>query len=124
MQLSVRDVEDRTFKEFKAQAVKEGLTVGRALTFAMRHWMEEEEDKKSFLDFRKVNSRSKNNVNPTASTRIKNDESKGDCFKEERSPSSNHRRHHPQDRHAGCDEETGTDGVKQGRRRVAGLAVR
>jgi len=52
MQLSVRDVEDRTFKEFKAQAVKEGLTVGRALTLAMQYWIEEEEDKKSFLDLK------------------------------------------------------------------------
>lgn len=52
MQLSVRDVDAETFKEFKAQAVKERMTLGRALTFAMQHWMEEEETKTSFLDLK------------------------------------------------------------------------
>lgn len=52
MQLSVRDVDERIFQEFKAQAVKEGIVIGRALTLAMQHWLEEEGDKKSFLELR------------------------------------------------------------------------
>ncbi|MBI4176392.1 MAG: hypothetical protein HY518_04250 [Candidatus Aenigmarchaeota archaeon] len=41
MQLSVRDVDERVFREFKAQAVREGIPVGKYLTLAMNHWLGE-----------------------------------------------------------------------------------
>ncbi len=39
MQLSVRDVDKKVFREFKAQAVREGMPVGKALSLAMVFWM-------------------------------------------------------------------------------------
>jgi len=51
MQLSVRDVDEKIFKEFKAQAIKEGLGVGTAVNIAMEMWVEKEKDKKrSFVE--------------------------------------------------------------------------
>jgi len=40
MQVSVKDVEDQTFREFKAESVREGLKIGKALTLAMKLWLE------------------------------------------------------------------------------------
>ncbi len=40
MQLSVKNVEDKIFREFKAESVRDGLKVGRALTLAMKFWLE------------------------------------------------------------------------------------
>ena len=40
MQLSIKDVEDQTFREFKAESVREGLKIGKALTLAMKLWLE------------------------------------------------------------------------------------
>jgi hypothetical protein len=34
-QITVRDVDERVFREFKAEAVKRGMTLGSALTLAM-----------------------------------------------------------------------------------------
>ena len=33
--ITVRDVNDEVFRDFKAEATKQGMTVGQALTFAM-----------------------------------------------------------------------------------------
>lgn len=49
MQISVRDVDEEVYKEFKAKSVKEGLKLGKALTLAMKEWLEEEKKGKSFL---------------------------------------------------------------------------
>ena len=54
IQLSVHDVDSNVFREFKAQAVRERLTVGKALTLALKHWVEEEGTKKSFLELKPV----------------------------------------------------------------------
>lgn len=54
MQLCVRDVDQKIFREFKARVVKEGLTVGSALTLAMKQWVEEESERKSFLELKPV----------------------------------------------------------------------
>ena len=51
MQLSVRNVNKRIFKEFKTQAIKEGLEVGTAVNMAMEIWTEREKaEKKNFLE--------------------------------------------------------------------------
>ncbi len=49
MVLSVRDVDDDVFRDFKAEAVKKGLKVGKALTFAMQEWIDKSSPKKSFM---------------------------------------------------------------------------
>ena len=54
MQLSVRNVNRKVFKEFKSEAVSEGLNVGEALTIAMEVWMSRKNPKKSFLELRPV----------------------------------------------------------------------
>jgi len=55
MQLSVRNVNERIFKEFRAQAIKEGLDVGIAVNMAMELWVEKEKGKKkSFLELEPV----------------------------------------------------------------------
>jgi len=53
MQLSIRDVDRKVFKEFKAEAVREGLKVGRAITLAMQTWVNKSKgDRMSILDYR------------------------------------------------------------------------
>jgi hypothetical protein len=54
MQLSVKNVDEDTFREFKAQAVKSGLKIGGALTLAMQEWLEksEKKPKRSLLDLK------------------------------------------------------------------------
>jgi len=54
MQLSVRDVNEEVFQEFKAKAVSEHLTVGKAMTLAMKQWMHIHEPKKSFLRLKPI----------------------------------------------------------------------
>ena len=41
IQITVREVDKLVFREFKAEAVKHGLTVGSALTLAMEKFREE-----------------------------------------------------------------------------------
>ncbi len=45
MQLTVKEVDKRVFREFKAEAVKEGLKIGSALNLAMAEWLEKTEKK-------------------------------------------------------------------------------
>jgi hypothetical protein len=40
MQMSVKNVEEKVFRDFKAESVREGLNVGKALTLAMKMWLE------------------------------------------------------------------------------------
>ena len=47
MQLTVKEVEEDVYKEFKAEAVREGFKVGKALTMAMDMWLEGRKTKKS-----------------------------------------------------------------------------
>jgi hypothetical protein len=53
MQVSIRNVEEQTFRDFKAESVREGMQVGKALTLAMKYWLEnvEHKPKVRFLDF-------------------------------------------------------------------------
>lgn len=40
MQVSIKDVDDRIFREFRAESVREGMNVGRALSLAMKLWLD------------------------------------------------------------------------------------
>jgi len=55
MQLSVRDVDENVFRAFKAKAVEENLPVGRAVSLALKHWLDESKKKKSFLELKPWN---------------------------------------------------------------------
>ena len=57
MQVSIKNVEDEIFREFKAESVREGLNVGKALTLAMKLWLEKKEQKPSMklLKFKPAN---------------------------------------------------------------------
>lgn len=57
MQVSIKNIEETTFREFKAESIREGLTMGNALTLAMKVWIEMKKTKprKSILDFKPKN---------------------------------------------------------------------
>lgn len=54
MQVSIKNVDEHVFREFKAESVREGLKVGNALTLAMQLMLEKKEKKPkmSILDFK------------------------------------------------------------------------
>ncbi len=53
MQLSVKNVMEKVFREFKAQAVLEDLPVGEALNQAMKLWMNRyKKPKLHFMDLK------------------------------------------------------------------------
>ena len=54
MQVSIKDVDENIFREFKAESVREGLKIGKALTLAMRLMLEkmEKKPKMRFLDLK------------------------------------------------------------------------
>ncbi len=54
MDISVREVEEQAFREFRVKAVSKGLTTGIALSQAMREWAgkPEKKPKKSFFDLK------------------------------------------------------------------------
>jgi len=41
MQVTIRDVDPKVFQEFKADAIRKGLTLGVAVTLAMKKFREE-----------------------------------------------------------------------------------
>ena len=45
MQLSIKNVEEGVFREFKAESAREGFPIGKSLTLAMRLWIEKQEKK-------------------------------------------------------------------------------
>ena len=53
-QISIKDVEKQVFREFKAESIKDGLKIGKALTMAMKLWLEtrDKKPKMSILDFK------------------------------------------------------------------------
>ncbi|MBI4918881.1 hypothetical protein HY837_03060 [archaeon] len=54
MQLSVKNVDEEIFKEFKAESVKENLPLGKAMSLAMQYWISRQTKKAkySLLDFK------------------------------------------------------------------------
>ena len=53
--ISIRGVNEDIFKEFKAKAVEDGMTVGQALNLAMENWAWKSGKKRSILDFKPTN---------------------------------------------------------------------
>lgn len=52
MNITVRNISRKTYQEFKAEAARRGLTIGQALTLAMKEFITPEKKKKiSILDF-------------------------------------------------------------------------
>ncbi|HLD33459.1 MAG TPA: hypothetical protein VJB66_01950 [Candidatus Nanoarchaeia archaeon] len=51
-QVSIKNINKNTFREFKAEAIREGLTVGQALTSAMELWLTKTDTKLSFMNFK------------------------------------------------------------------------
>ena len=41
VQITVKDVDENIFRELKAQAAQEGISVGKALSFAVKVWLSE-----------------------------------------------------------------------------------
>ncbi|MFH0836951.1 MAG: hypothetical protein V1870_02375 [Candidatus Aenigmatarchaeota archaeon] len=56
MNLSVRDVDENVFREFKAETVREKMALGEAVTLAMKVWLDriEKKPKNSILNIKKV----------------------------------------------------------------------
>ena len=54
MQITIKNIQDHVFREFKAESVREGLKVGDSLTLAMKLWLEKSKKKPrmSLLDIK------------------------------------------------------------------------
>ena len=54
MQVSIKDVDENIFREFKAESVRNGLKIGKALTLAMQLMLQKKEKKPKmkFLDLK------------------------------------------------------------------------
>ncbi|MBI3027058.1 hypothetical protein HYY70_03005 [Candidatus Woesearchaeota archaeon] len=58
MNITIRDVNPRYWRELKVEAVKEGLTIGEAINIALEKWLHEYKNKeikkraKSFWDLK------------------------------------------------------------------------
>ncbi|HLC86468.1 MAG TPA: hypothetical protein VJG30_04240 [Candidatus Nanoarchaeia archaeon] len=55
-QITVKEVEEKTFQELKAEAVRRKLTVGTALTLAIENWLSSlKKPKESLLKWKPTN---------------------------------------------------------------------
>jgi len=45
MQITIKNVQEHVFREFKAESIREGLKVGDSLSLAMGLWMEKSKKK-------------------------------------------------------------------------------
>lgn len=45
MQVSIKNVDEQIFREFRAESVREKMAVGKVLTLAMKNWMEKRQKK-------------------------------------------------------------------------------
>ena len=52
MDLSVRDVSEDVFRQFKSAAKRQDLKIGDALTAAMESWLEEQQEKKDLTELK------------------------------------------------------------------------
>ncbi|MEE8167485.1 MAG: hypothetical protein V3T58_01265 [Candidatus Hydrothermarchaeales archaeon] len=56
MNITIRDVDEKVFRKFKAEAVKEGARLGNAVTKAMKFWLDkrgkEKRHKKSLVELK------------------------------------------------------------------------
>jgi len=58
LNITIRDVDERVFRRFKAEAVKDGARLGSAVTKAMKFWLNHKErerrPKKSLLELKPI----------------------------------------------------------------------
>lgn len=52
--VAIRNMDDETFRKFRAVAVEEKMKVGDAMTIAMKHWIEEKKKRKNIPDPRNL----------------------------------------------------------------------
>lgn len=52
--VAVRDLDEETFRKFRAIAIEERMKTGEALTIAMRRWIKEKEGEKAKPDARNL----------------------------------------------------------------------
>lgn len=54
MQITIKNVQEHVFREFKAESIREGLKIGNSLTLAMGLWLEKSKKKPklSLLDLK------------------------------------------------------------------------
>ena len=56
MNITIRDVDENVFRNFKAETVRDSTTLGNAVTMAMKLWLEhykkDKKTKKSILDLK------------------------------------------------------------------------
>lgn len=55
MNITIRDVDENIFRRFKAEAVRDGIQLGKALTGAMKFWLKRKKPakpQKSLLELR------------------------------------------------------------------------
>lgn len=54
MQITIKNVQEHVFREFKAESIREGLKIGNSLTLAMSLWIEKsrKKPKLSLLDLK------------------------------------------------------------------------
>ena len=54
MQITIKNVQEHVFREFKAESIREGLKIGNSLTLAMGLWLEKtkKKPKLSLLDLK------------------------------------------------------------------------
>ena len=56
IQLSIKDVDEKIFREFKAEAARDGVAIGKALNLAMAIWIQRStKPKRSLLELKPVN---------------------------------------------------------------------
>ena len=66
MNITIRDVNPRYWRELKVEAVKDGLTIGEAINLALERWLQEYKNirktksAKSFWDLKPVKHKGKN----------------------------------------------------------------
>ena len=59
MQVSIKNVDEKIFRDFRAESVREKMPVGKVLTLAMKNWLERRQKKAKlqFLDLKPTNWR-------------------------------------------------------------------
>ena len=51
-QITVKEVDEKTFHELKAEAARRKMNVGTALTLAIHYWLSSKKPKKDFVDWK------------------------------------------------------------------------
>lgn len=57
MNITIRNIDDELYREFKAEAIRTGTTIGTAINSAIQMWLDQKKKrtlKYSFLDYKAV----------------------------------------------------------------------